>query len=48
MKIKQKLELTWIGNENRARLEPHILLERPARSYHAKHRVASADFSTTG
>jgi adenine-specific DNA-methyltransferase len=35
---KQKLELTWIGKENRPRLEPRILLEDPARSYHAKFR----------
>lgn len=27
---KQKLELTWIGKENRPRLEPRILLEDPA------------------
>ncbi|MDP1652538.1 MAG: site-specific DNA-methyltransferase [Rhodocyclaceae bacterium] len=40
----QKLELTWIGKENRPKLEPRILLEDPVRSYHAKHRVASADF----
>ncbi len=40
---EQKLELTWIGKENRPRLEPRILLEDPARSYHAKCRVASAD-----
>jgi hypothetical protein len=26
-----------------AKLEPRILLEDPAKSYHAKHRVASAD-----
>ncbi|MBI5899809.1 MAG: site-specific DNA-methyltransferase [Rhodocyclales bacterium] len=43
MKTKQKLELTWIGKENRPKLEPRILLEDPAKSYHAKHRVASAD-----
>jgi adenine-specific DNA-methyltransferase len=41
---KQKLELTWIGKENRPKLEPRILLEDPAKSYHAKHRIASADF----
>ncbi|MHB1359788.1 MAG: site-specific DNA-methyltransferase [Rhodocyclaceae bacterium] len=40
---KQKLELTWIGKENRPKLEPRILLEDPAKSYHAKHRVTSAD-----
>jgi adenine-specific DNA-methyltransferase len=38
-----KLELTWIGKENRARLEPRILLGDPKRSYHAKHRVANKD-----
>ncbi|MCC7311530.1 MAG: site-specific DNA-methyltransferase [Sulfuritalea sp.] len=43
MTKKQKLELTWIGKENRPKLEPRILLEDPAKSYHAKHRVASAD-----
>jgi len=43
MKTKQKLELTWIGKENRPRLEPRILLEDPERSYHAKHRVKDKD-----
>jgi adenine-specific DNA-methyltransferase len=40
---KQKLELTWIGKENRPKLEPRILLEDPARSYHAAHRVTDND-----
>jgi len=40
---KQKLELTWIGKENRPKLEPRILLEEPERSYHAKHRVSDKD-----
>jgi len=40
---KQKLELTWIGKENRPRLEPRILLEDPEKSYHAKHRVTGKD-----
>ena len=40
---KQKLELTWIGKENRPRLEPRILLEEPGRSYHASHRVSEDD-----
>ena len=40
---KQKLELTWIGKENRPRLEPRILLEDPEKSYHAKHRVTDHD-----
>ena len=35
MTNKQKLELTWIGKENRPRLEPRILLEDPEKSYHA-------------
>jgi len=39
MTHKQKLELTWIGKENRPKLEPRILLEDPERSYHAKYRV---------
>lgn len=40
---KQKLELTWIGKENRPRLEPRILLEDPEKSYHAPHRVSEND-----
>jgi adenine-specific DNA-methyltransferase len=40
---RQKLELTWIGKENRPRLEPRILLEDPPLSYHAKHRVKEND-----
>lgn len=40
---KQKLELTWIGKENRPRLEPRILLEDPEMSYHAAHRVSDND-----
>ncbi len=39
----QKLELTWIGKENRPRLEPRILLEDPEKSYHAAHRVTDGD-----
>ena len=35
MSKQPKLELTWIGKENRPRLEPRILLEDPNRSYHA-------------
>jgi adenine-specific DNA-methyltransferase len=43
MSNKQKLELTWIGKENRPRLEPRILLEDPEKSYHAPHRVTEND-----
>lgn len=38
-----KLELTWIGKENRQKLEPRILLEDPEKSYHAPHRVTDHD-----
>ena len=40
---KQKLELTWIGKEDRPRLEPRILLEDPELSCHASHRVTEND-----
>jgi len=43
MKSKQKLELTWIGKENRPRLEPRILLEDAEKSYHARHRMTDKD-----
>ncbi len=38
-----KLELTWIGKDQRPRLEPRILREDPNRSYHAKQRVTDTD-----
>jgi adenine-specific DNA-methyltransferase len=40
---KQRLELTWIGKNERPRLEPRILLEDADKSYHAKARVADDD-----
>jgi adenine-specific DNA-methyltransferase len=40
---KQKLELTWIGKENRPKLEPRILLEETGNSYHARHKVNNKD-----
>jgi adenine-specific DNA-methyltransferase len=40
---RTKLELTWIGKENRPRLEPRILLEDPSKSYHAAQRVGDRD-----
>ncbi|MBA3885787.1 MAG: site-specific DNA-methyltransferase [Acidobacteria bacterium] len=43
MSRKQKLELTWIGKDNRPRLEPRILIEDPEKSYHATHRVTDHD-----
>ena len=39
----QRLELTWIGKENRSKLEPRILLEDTEKSYHAPHRVTESD-----
>jgi adenine-specific DNA-methyltransferase len=40
---RNKLELTWIGKENRPKLEPRILLEDPEKSYHAANRVSDKD-----
>jgi adenine-specific DNA-methyltransferase len=40
---KQRLELTWIGKDERPRLEPRILLEDAEKSYHAKARVTDHD-----
>lgn len=40
---KQKLELTWVGKENRPQVEPRILLEAAGKSYHASHRVGEND-----
>lgn len=38
-----KLELTWIGKENRPRLESRILLEDATKSHHANARVSTED-----
>lgn len=43
MSGKQKLELTWIGKDKRPKLEPRILLEDTALSYHARQRVSDND-----
>ncbi|MGH8654381.1 MAG: site-specific DNA-methyltransferase [Gammaproteobacteria bacterium] len=43
MTEKQKLELTWMGKENRPKLEPRILLADSEKSYHAKQRVTDKD-----
>lgn len=45
---KQKLELTWIGKENRPKLEPRILLEDAENSYHAQHRLSDKDILIIG
>lgn len=39
----QRLELTWIGKDARPKLEPRILLEDPAKSYHAPKRITDRD-----
>jgi adenine-specific DNA-methyltransferase len=43
MTRKQRLELTWIGKDERPRLEPRILIEDSERSFHAPHRVTDHD-----
>jgi adenine-specific DNA-methyltransferase len=40
---KQRLELTWIGKDERPRLEPRILLGDVDTSYHANARVTDRD-----
>lgn len=40
---KQRLELNWMGKDDRPRLEPRILLEDEDKSYHAKARVTDDD-----
>lgn len=40
---KQKLELTWVGKDQRPRLEPRILIEDHELSYHAKERRSDDD-----
>ncbi|PIE24049.1 MAG: site-specific DNA-methyltransferase [Planctomycetota bacterium] len=42
-KKRQKLELTWVGKDERLLLEPRILLEDPELSYHAAKRVSDDD-----
>jgi len=43
MAKKTKLELTWIGKEDRPRLEPRVLLEDASKSYHAAERITQGD-----
>lgn len=43
MSKKQKLELTWIGKDERPKLEPRILIEDPELSYHADKRYSEND-----
>ncbi|WLA81954.1 site-specific DNA-methyltransferase [Bradyrhizobium elkanii] len=43
MTRKHRLELTWIGKDERPRLEPRILLEDQEKSYHAEAQVTDHD-----
>src|SRR3984885_174871 len=42
-KRKQRLELTWIGKDERPCVEPRILLEDEEKSHHAKAHVTDHD-----
>lgn len=44
MPRRTKLELTWIGKENRPRLEPRILLDEPEHAHHAATRKPGDHF----
>jgi adenine-specific DNA-methyltransferase len=43
MTQKQRLELTWVGKDERPRVEPRILIEDAEKSYHAATRVTDHD-----
>lgn len=43
MAKKQKLELTWVGKDNKPRLEPRILIEDTEKSYYASARLGQDD-----
>jgi adenine-specific DNA-methyltransferase len=43
MSRKQRLELTWIGKDERPRVEPRILIEDDDKSYHAHARLGGND-----
>lgn len=43
MANKTKLELTWIGEENRPKPGPRIRIEDPEKSYHAAQRHSESD-----
>jgi len=40
---RDRLELHWVGKDNRPKLEPRVLVEEPALSYHAAKRVVDSD-----
>lgn len=43
MNRKPRLELTWIGKDERSQVEPRILLEESSKSHHAAERVTEHD-----
>jgi adenine-specific DNA-methyltransferase len=43
MSRKQRLELTWIGKDERLRLEPRVLIEDAGKSYHVLAPVTESD-----
>lgn len=43
MRNHQKLELTWVGKDERQRLEPRILIEDPELSFMASERISNND-----
>lgn len=43
MTKKTKLELTWIGKEGRAQIEPRILMVDSQKSHHATHHITDRD-----
>jgi len=43
MSSKSKLELTWVGKDERPRLEPRILIGDLSLSHHAARRVCEND-----
>ena len=44
-KKNTRLELTWVGKENRPKLEPRILIEDPV---NAPHRISGSDIFDAG
>ena len=41
--MANRLELTWVGKENRPRVEPRVLLEEASQSFHAPEKVSEND-----
>ena len=42
--MANRLELTWVGKENRPRVEPRVLLEDSSKSFHAPKKVTENDY----